>query len=436
MDSAGAAITTVKWQSGGVQAASSVRWFGVAPSLLVVWIVGMLDKSNISIVIADPKFLADLDLVNKHALLGWLTTGLIISYGVAAPAWGWLVNKIGPRRAMLLSLVLWALVCVSSGMAASYGLLLVARIVLGVAEAALYPITVSLVAYWFPLKERGRATAFWWIGTMIGPMITGVLVTWLIVSFGWRAQFYVLAGLAVLLPLPMAYFLLRDTPREHPLVNEAEIALIEQGTIEHDNSAPGRILRARTGGWLSNYRYWMIIAATIFNSIFFWGWSVWMPTYLKTTRHFTFSKAGYLTFVMYGCATLTILVFARLSDRMFRRAPIAGAGWLMAGVFLLSATMVDNPAVSVVLMTLSLCAQQAGVSSAHMLFHSVVRARDIAKSQGYATALQQILGSFSPVLIGYLLGQSGGDFTLGFTILAGSAVIAAGCMATLGREGY
>ncbi len=420
---------------GEASAASRVRWFAVAPTLLVVWIVGMLDKSNISIVIADPGFLTEMGLQGKQALLGWLTTGLIISYGVAAPAWGLVVTAIGARRAMMASLILWAVVCVVAGLSASFGALLAARIVLGIAEAALYPITVSMVAHWFPMRERGRATASWWIGTMIGPMVTGALVTWLIVNFGWRAQFHVLAALAVFLPLPMVYFLLRDTPRAHPGVNDAEASLIEAGSIEHDQSAPGRILRARSKGWLSNHRYWLIIVSTIFNSIFFWGWSSWMPTYLKTARHFSFSKAGYLTFVMYGCATLTILLFGRFSDRIYRRAPIAGAGWLLAGVFLLSATLVSDASTAVVLMTASLCAQQAGVSSAHMLFHSVVGAKDIAKSQGYATALQQILGSFSPVLIGYLLEGSGGDFTLGFVILAGAAVVAASCMAALAKEG-
>ena len=73
-----------------------------------------------------------------------------------------------------------------------------------------------------------------------------------------------------------------------------------------------------------------MVAAICFNSIAFWGWSVWLPTYLKTTRHFTFSRAGYLTFVIYGCATLTIIVMGLLSDRIFR--------WALSGVFLLTGT--------------------------------------------------------------------------------------------------
>ncbi len=415
--------------------ATRVRWTNITPTLLVIWIVGMIDKSNISIVIANPQFLQDLNLQQSQALLGWLTTGLIFAYGAAAPAWGWLISKIGTQKAIMISLIMWGLVCVMSGLAVSYGWLLTARIVLGVAEAALYPVTLSVVANWFPLKERGRATAFWWIGTMIGPMLTGLFVTWLIVSFGWRAQFFALGGLAVLLPLPLAYFLLRDKPSEHARVNSAELTMIEAGKIEDNDGAPGRILRSNPQSWFKNYRYWLIVVSIIFNSIFFWGWSVWLPTYLKTTRHFTFSKAGYLTFIIYGCATLTIIAVGMFSDKLFRRAPLAGTGWLLSGIFLMAATLVPDRTICVVLMTLSLCAQQTGVSSAQMLYHSVVGTKDMAKSQGYATGFIQILGGFAPVMIGSMLANSGGDFTLAFTILAASVLVASGCMAVLTREG-
>ncbi len=420
--------------TGASLAASKVRWHYVSPTLLVIWIIGMLDKSNISIVIANPKFLSDLGLEHQPVLLGWLTTGLIIAYGLAAPAWGWLVSAIGARRAAMLSLALWAAVCFVSGAAISYGMLLAARIALGLAEASLYPITLALVANWFPLKERGRATAYWWIGTMIGPMLAGVVITGLILSLGWRAQFYALGVLAIALPLPMVWLLLRDNPDQHHGVNTAEIDLIRGGDIEMNQDAPGRILRQTRSSWYQNHRYWLIVASIIFNSIFFWGWAVWLPTYLKTVRHFSFSKAGYLTFLIYGCAVLTIIASGLVSDRLFRRAPLAGFGWLLSGVFLLAATMIPDRSACVALMTLSLCAQQTGVSSAQMLYHSVIGTKDMAKSQGCATAFIQILGSFSPVLIGYFLKISG-DFTAGFIFLAAAVLVAAGCMAKLALEG-
>ncbi|MGA8357498.1 MAG: MFS transporter, partial [Xanthobacteraceae bacterium] len=232
-----------------IAAATRVRWTYIAPTLLVFWIVSMFDKSNIALVIADPKFLDELQLVGQPKLLGWLVGSLFISYSLAAPIWGWAVTKYGPRHAIMASLVIWALTCFWSGLSDSYGMLLASRIGLGIGEAACYPVTLALVANWFALRERGTATSFWWIGTMIGPMLTGLIVTSLIVMAGWRGQFYALGILALILPLPMVWFLVRDKPEQHPAVNAAEADLIEAGAIENNDDAPGRILKDVSSVW-------------------------------------------------------------------------------------------------------------------------------------------------------------------------------------------
>ncbi len=416
-------------------AASRVRWTYIAPTLLVFWIMSMFDKSNISIVIANPNFLNELQLAGQTKELGWLVGSLFISYGLAAPVWGWIVSRAGPRKAIIASLIVWALTCFWSGLAHSYGMLLASRIGLGIGEAACYPVTLALVANWFALRERGKATAYWWIGTMIGPMLTGLLVTSLILYFGWRGQFYALGVLALVLPLPMVWFLVRDTPAQHPAVNAAEIDLVRAGAIENNSDAPGRILKTVASVW-RNHRFWLMTVAISANAVFFWGWSGWLPTYLRTARHFTFSMSGYLTFVIYGFAVVTILVIGRLSDRVFRRAPFAGLGWASAAVFLMAAAFAPSPTWSVVLMICALCAQQVGISCAEMLMHSVVGTRDMGKSQGVRAFVTQMFGAFSPVMIGYILALSGGGFIGAFAVLAIAVIIAAGCMIALSKEGF
>ena len=309
--------------TAGIAAATRVRWTYIVPTLLIYWIISMFDKSNISLVIADPKFLGEMQLAGQTKLIGWLASSMFISYSLAAPIWGWVVTRYGARNSIMASLIIWAATCFWSGLSESYGMLLASRVGLGVGEAACYPVTLALVAHWFALRERGKATSYWWIGTMIGPMLTGLLVTTLIVYFGWRGQFYALGVLALILPLPMVWFLVRDRPEQHPAVNRAEIDLVHSGAIESNDDAPGRILKGVSSVW-RNHRFWMMVLAISCNAIFFWGWSIWLPTYLRTARNFTFSTSGYLTFVIYGFAVVTILIIGRVSDRVFRRAPFAG----------------------------------------------------------------------------------------------------------------
>jgi MFS family permease len=345
------------------------------------------------------------------------------------------VTRYGARAVTIAGLTIWALTCFWSGLSHSYGMLLASRIALGVGEAICYPITLALVANWFALRERGKATAYWWIGTMIGPMLTGLIVTSLIVYLGWRGQFFAMGILAIILPIPMMWLLVRDKPEQHPAVNKAEAEFIEAGAIENNEDAPGRILKGVDSFW-RNYRFWLITIAISCNAIFFWGWSGWLPTYLRSARHFTFSTSGYLTFVIYGFAVLTILVIGKVSDRVFRRAPFAGLGWALAAVFLMAAAFAPSAAWSVVLMICALCAQQIGISCAEMLMHSVVGTAQMGSSQGVRAFVTQMVGAFSPVMIGYLLALTGGSFIVPFAALAVAVIVSASCMIALTSEGY
>ena len=421
--------------AAGIAAATRVRWTYIAPTLLAYWIMSMFDKSNISIVIANPQFLSEMQLAGQTKELGWLVGSLFISYGVAAPVWGWAVTRYGPRNSNIGSLILWAITCFWSAVAQSYGMLLASRIGLGAGEAACYPVTLALVANWFALRERGKATSYWWIGTMIGPMLVGLVVTYLIVTIGWRGQFVALGVLALIVPLPMVWFLVRDKPEQNSAVNTTELELIHSGAIEHNDDAPGRILKDVRSVW-RNHRFWLMTIAISFNAVFFWGWSGWLPTYLRTERHFAFSTSGYLTFVIYGFAVATILVVGNVSDRVFRRAPFAGLGWAAAAVFLMAAALAPSATLSVVFMICALCAQQVGISCAEMLMHSVVGTADMGKSQGVRAFVTQMFGAFSPVMIGYILAYSGGGFIAPFAVLSVAVVIAAGCMVALTREGF
>jgi hypothetical protein len=121
---------------------------------------------------------------------------------------------------------------------------------------------------------------------------------------------------------------------------------------------------------------------------------------------------------------------------VFRRAPFAGLGWALAAVFLMAAAFAPSATWSVVLMICALCTQQVGISCAEMLMHSVVGTEEMGPSQGVRGFVTQMVGAFSPVMIGYLLALSGGGFIVPFAVLAAAVIVSAGCMIALTREGF
>ena len=72
-------------------------------------------------------------------------------------------------------------------------------------------------------------------------------------------------------------------------------------------------------------------------------------------------------FADWASTIATILIVGYLSDKIFRRAPLAGLGWIVAAGFLMGAALAPSPILSVVLMICALCAQQIGISCAEML---------------------------------------------------------------------
>jgi MFS family permease len=427
------ALTTASPGEVRDMVATRVRWTCIAPTLLMIWIVTNIDKANMAIVMNDKSFVAELGLAGHQLLLGWLSSGLFLASGFTALFWGFAVDRIGVRKTAVFSCLLWAASCFWSGLATNYTSLLLSRVALGVGEGALYPLTLGIVSHWYTLRERGRATSFWWIGTMIGPMITGALVTTLILFVGWRWQFFALGLLALVFTLPMVLGLIADTPEKHPKANAAEAEHVARGTLERNEDAPGRALKTVRNVWTS-YRFWLTIIAMTSNAIFFWGWAIWLPTYLRTVRHFSFSSSGYLTFVIYGFAVMTILLVGWYSDRIFRRALLAGLGWIVAAVCLVGAALAPTPLLSVVLMICALCTQQIGIACAEMLMHSLVVASRMGSTQGVRSFLVQTASGLSPALIGYVLEKTGG-FVGAFSLLAAAVAIAGGCMAALALEG-
>src|SRR3990172_7174963 len=86
------------------------RWLVVATSLLLWWIIGQFDKTNVSLIIADPAFLQELGLEGRNAELGGLMSAFFVGYGGSIFAWGFLVDRFGPRRCLIAGTIGWGAV--------------------------------------------------------------------------------------------------------------------------------------------------------------------------------------------------------------------------------------------------------------------------------------------------------------------------------------
>jgi ACS family glucarate transporter-like MFS transporter len=107
-------------------------------------------------------------------------------------------------------------------------LLLGVRCALGIAESVIYPSANQLVARWFPQKERGIVNGLIFAGVGAGSGLTPPLLTWIILTWGWRSAFWFDAALGVF-GASVWWLISRDRPEDQPRVSLAERHEIHAG---------------------------------------------------------------------------------------------------------------------------------------------------------------------------------------------------------------
>ena len=150
-----------------------------------------------------PLILAGLAISDTQG--GLLQSAFILTYSLACPVAGWLGDRQPRLRLAAAGVFVWSAATIASGLAPTYGLLLLARAVIGVGEASYAVVTPSLLSDCYPPDRRSRMLGIFYaaipVGTALGYVVGGLVGE----AFGWRAAFLVagapgavLAGLQLL----------------------------------------------------------------------------------------------------------------------------------------------------------------------------------------------------------------------------------------------
>src|SRR3990172_12082240 len=141
--------------------------------------------------------------------------------GIAAPIVGFLVDRVGARRLMVLGVLTVALgfVLLSrvQDLWAFYGSVVV--IAIGMSAAA-GPVGMVAIAHWFR-RRRGRALAYMTMGAGTSGVMV-IVLAWLISTFDWRNALLIIAALQLAVCVPLALSV-RDRPEEIGLLPDGDL---------------------------------------------------------------------------------------------------------------------------------------------------------------------------------------------------------------------
>ena len=271
--------------------------------------ISYLDRQTLPVAIKAIE--RDIPVTNEQFSL--LQTAFLIPYAVMYAGGGKLMDVVGTRAGMIAIMLFWSIACASHGLATSFTMLAISRLLLGMGEGGGFPAATRAVAEWFPVTERSTAMGIINAGTAVGGVLAPPLLALVITHADWRAVFYLtgLIGLAWAAWWWLEYY----PPERHPRITAAEREQLEPVI------AAGRATEAAPP-WLALLRIrqvWGLVVAKFLSDAAWYFYLFWLPKYLYDARGFDIKAVGAFAWIPLAAAGIGCLIGGSLSSYLLVR---------------------------------------------------------------------------------------------------------------------
>jgi len=285
--------------------------------------------------------------------MGWVMSAFFITYAFMQIPCGRLCEIWGSRRALATFAVIWSFATMSFGLAMGLWTLLLARLVMGCAQAGLFPGSVISIGHWIPESRRavanGSLAASMSVGGAVASILTGELLE---AGVGWRTVFVIYLVPGVLWAL-WFYTRFRDKPADETSEERAKPADREGAVADRPSQAWASLFRSRT--------LWLICAQQACRASGYGFFLTWFPTFLKRTQEVDTATSGWLSSlplfaVVIGSPTggmLIDFIWRRTGSRRMSRQVPAAVFLSLSASLLVVAYFVSSSGIEIVLITLS-----------------------------------------------------------------------------------
>jgi MFS transporter, ACS family, glucarate transporter len=393
----------------------SQNWKYVIIILLFLgWSIGNFDRFFMNYAILG---------ISKDLQLSASQTGIVLSsffagYALMQIPGGWLADRFGFRKIIIIAVFAWSVFTILSGMAWSFMSLILIRFLFGIGEGSFFPSASKGIASWFPQNERSRAMSFMLTSGTIMGVITPIIGTQSMQSVGWRIIFYIAGAIGIIFVLLYVFFL---KERKGSTVGITENLA--------KSKAPLREVLKTPIIWNLFIAYFAIYAVQ-------WGLMAWMPTYLVEARNLDLTSVGYISAIPAFAGIIAMLGSGYILDKLpeGKDKVIAAIFAVLTAVFLYLMAFAPNIAMfavyqSVVTVFMSFNIILIISAPLKMLSEEVV-----GTANGFINTGAQFAGVLTPMLIGFLVDAFDGSYTVAFIMLIMFALLCAGSLFLIGYK--
>ena len=264
---------------------TNIRWL-IVFLLFIATGLSFLDRQVLSIAII--KIQQEFHITDVQ--YGMINTSFLISYAIMFTLGGWLIDRVGGKTGLAISVGVWSVANSLHAVMTSFSQLLAFRFMLGIGEGGCFPGAAWTVYRWFDKKERALANGIAIGGSAIGAVVAPPLTIWLSGNYGWRGGFLIpgLIGIAWVIA-----WLLIPWRKENLVVDTQSVA-------ESKETIPFLDLLKKRPTWV------FIIIRFLLDPVFYFM-MFWIPKYLSSVRNVSFEEIGklfWIPFLALGIANI------------------------------------------------------------------------------------------------------------------------------------
>ena len=321
------------------------RWTRILGVAFVMYVLSFIDRTNIAM--ATPAMRAELGI--SASVFGFATGMFFWGYIILQIPAGRLAGVWSAKRVIMLQLILWCGIALSTAFVTTETELIVNRFALGIAEGGVLTCAIVLIRAWFTRPERARANTLFLLSLAVAPVIANPLSGFILEHSTWRTMFVVEAAPALLWAF-VWWWAIADSPRDVSWLDPDEKARLI-AALEQEAREAGPV----QGHWLATLWHPAVLLLALYNFMALmaeWGVNFWLPTVLKETG-LSIGVVGMLAALPYALGIVMMIMVARSSDRRRERKWHMIAATAFSGMFLLCAQL--SSAIGVYATVLCLC---------------------------------------------------------------------------------
>ncbi len=382
----------------------SARWQGVI-ALLFLIVISYVDRVNISVMILNADFVNHFHINENRMLQGMLMTFFLLGYGLSAllltPV---MESKLNYRQGLLISIAVWALVCAISPLLGSLFGMLIARVILGIAEGPLFSLKTRYISDHFAAQEIGKPNAVSALGVSLGLAVGFPLVTFLMQHLGWMGSFYALAALNLLLGGGLIY---RFLPAPQKANRTSQRGLSETFML----------------AWRTPLLGWILLVE-IATLSYLWGSSAWLPAWLRDEHHFSLHATGFLAAIPFLLSLGSKFLGGVLLDKLRpEQAPLLFVtGGALTACSVLALMLSHQPAMlGLFLLSANIFWGLQGAAIPAVVQHHAAHDA-VGSAYGIINGIGNICAAFIPLLMGVVM-KYAGSVSAGFSVLVASQIV-------------